>query len=774
MIHKTIYLFKNNLPYYLVVFSMPIKKKTWPQNHHTVLFKKILSSFFAKEAMVQIGMNPASMFVSFVSSKQFFWLINRRMAEHYKLNLFDISLDSFDVRIGFWDDPTITVKNIDIYYAYNSSANFIGYKSYTPNIIATGLSLLFAAQTVDLFEDEDDIYFNHFIFTIYFLVFVFVAKIKIFPIWDRKQQYDRFVKVFWSFYETIFDNTSTTLDTETYERVKNILIDDVKTLFALFHIFKELSEYFYVINDEYEELLKWLFAWDLQHKVHDKYAKQYLELHANLCQNTNFSTLEKKIIDLIIPADVLIRYLFGDNEGKFISKHILSTLYEPAHFSELMESFIASGDRVKECIEYSIEFASLKKHFFFWLQNYIKAKIQTFKDNKTRTGITETPSEEDIDEFLSFLAEWDQIDVNSLPWNVHIQTITLDRLINFYISFVGGFWVAKWDNGYVRLHKWTLLRTLLTQYPLFGSSTESIQYYARFFTLYEKNVFYYQYIFNHVRSGKDSFVLPTKASIISHESNLFIIQLLNESYRSILLQDTYKNEIKLYIKKPEILEMFKELFWEQITWLIKDQHQNILEYIYRPYDIIGTKTNISDNIIAYITEDEVSIIKDRMYCIDFWIFEQTKEKIIASGILSQHESHVILWLFANMKETLFGYILYMQYIISCEESHQKDYHSNHLISLYCHTILQLHWPAAHTLGQLIKETLQSYKDILALWVLLDDNQDYMYIWFNNRSTRIEEKELFILWDSLTDEDIIWFIGYLKHITYYNRRFLIPH
>jgi len=59
------------------------------------------------------------------------------MAEHYKLNLFDISLDSFDVRIGFGDDPTITVKNIDIYYAYNSSANFIGYKSYTPNIIAT-------------------------------------------------------------------------------------------------------------------------------------------------------------------------------------------------------------------------------------------------------------------------------------------------------------------------------------------------------------------------------------------------------------------------------------------------------------------------------------------------------------------------------------------------------------------------------------------------------------------------------------------------------------
>jgi len=48
-----------------------------------------------------------------------------------------------------------------------------------------------------------------------------------------------------------------------------------------------------------------------------------------------------------------------------------------------------------------------------------------------------------MDEFLSFLSEGDQIDIDSLPGNIHIQTITLDRLINFYISFVGGFWVAK-------------------------------------------------------------------------------------------------------------------------------------------------------------------------------------------------------------------------------------------------------------------------------------------------------------------------------------------
>jgi len=44
-----------------------------------------------------------------------------------------------------------------------------------------------------------------------------------------------------------------------------------------------------------------------------------------------------------------------------------------------------------------------------------------------------------------------------------------------------------------------------------------------------------------------------------------------------------------------------------------------------------------------------------------------------------------------------------------------------------------------------------------LRVLLDDNQDYMYIGFNNRSTWTEDKDIFLLSEFLTDEDIIWFI-----------------
>lgn len=68
--------------------------------------------------------------------------------------------------------------------------------------------------------------------------------------------------------------------------------------------------------------------------------------------------------------------------------------------------------------------------------------------------------------------------------------------------------------------------------------------------------------------------------------------------------------------------------------------------------------------------------------------------------------------------------------------------------------------------------LDEYSDILSLWILLDDNQDYMYIGFNNRISRCDmhhdEAKM-----NISDEDTIRFLSYLKHISYYNRRLLIP-
>jgi hypothetical protein len=62
------------------------------------LFKRLLLSLFPEQTTNQ-GINPASMFISFISTKEFFSVINRKIVENYKLNLFDITIDPFEFKI---------------------------------------------------------------------------------------------------------------------------------------------------------------------------------------------------------------------------------------------------------------------------------------------------------------------------------------------------------------------------------------------------------------------------------------------------------------------------------------------------------------------------------------------------------------------------------------------------------------------------------------------------------------------------------------------------
>ena len=64
------------------------------------LFKRLLLTKFPNST-IQNTVNPASMFVGFISSREFFSIINRKIIENYKLNLFDVNLDVVEFKMGF-------------------------------------------------------------------------------------------------------------------------------------------------------------------------------------------------------------------------------------------------------------------------------------------------------------------------------------------------------------------------------------------------------------------------------------------------------------------------------------------------------------------------------------------------------------------------------------------------------------------------------------------------------------------------------------------------
>lgn len=184
-----------------------------------------------------------------------------------------------------------------------------------------------------------------------------------------------------------------------------------------------------------------------------------------------------------------------------------------------------------------------------------------------------------------------------------------------------------------------------------------------------------------MRSGKDSFVLPDKALIIDHKSNFFIIRLLHESIWSILLQDMYQGDITLYIKNNDIIQLFKKHFGEDITYSIKHTDEELVQWMYSSYTQIVDGKHILSHIIATTHDTDIVHIKDRMYALDFWLYAKMREKI-GENDLSGYDSPVLLYMYSMMKETLFGFFLYVHYVRHQEEVHQKNYHSQTLIALY--------------------------------------------------------------------------------------------
>lgn len=741
------------------------------KNNATTLFRKILLSFFSKKSMAQAGLNPAAIFISFISAKQFFWLINRRVIEHYKLNMFDITIDPFEVKIWFWEQPTINIKELDFYYGYNSTANFVWYRFYSPNNIATWLSMLLAVLSEPTIWSAYPTYFKHFIFTTYIFVFVIIARIKCIPSGDLQTRYDRCMRTFWSLYTLVFEKTKTKLNPDTLLEVQTEISKDVRLCFILFRIAEHINHYFVPSVWDEKAYYKRLFMDELHDKQRDGYIDYFLHHQQDTIYESSFSVNEKHIIELLIPADISIRYLFGDKEWSAITRYVLHDIYDHHYIGELSHQLIKSDVKTQELLDYITNPNLLKKKFFFGIQHYI-----------TNVLLNQQDIIQEIQEWISssLMNDDDTIDTesNMPPETIKIESNILDRLINFYIWYVGWLQIARWDTWYIRLHKSHLIQEISDQIVKYrDSSPATLNYYTKIILLYSKNLFYYKYAHDHIRAGKDTFHLPIKWTINLQESNNFIMKMLYENAIINILQDINNDNIRLSIKQGESIDIFKEILWEKIAKFIKLKGSEFIHAVYYQYNTIilwkWTDT-FSDIVSRHCTDDDIIRMKDRLYNLDFRLAKDTIDYINQSMTLHRiYDATVIFSLLSVLRETLFGLLLFIFYIKSLEEVHQKDYHSTILFYLYCRDILGIDDSLVASYTEWMDSLLHYYNNLFHLWINLDDNQWYLSIWSNNWINRSQNNIDTIIHEELAREDSIRRMWYLKNITYYNKRYLIP-
>lgn len=701
------------------------------------------------------------MFIGFISAKEFFSIINRKIIENHKLNLFDVNLDPIEFKMGFGENPNSDKqKDLEIYFAYAVAANLNGTLFFSPANLANGVSLLATLYFKQAMTGFPEYYFVQLIYTVFLLSFTFVSRVKVFPSEHDQENYNWFVEVFFDFYKITFEQLQTKISDSDFFAVKKAVLQETAFCFLLFHFYKKLNSLLAEKSSD-TDYLDWLLWKTKQTNL----IKAFKENYATTKYLPHSSALEQSILNMVRPADILIKYLFGDANPIIAVETIVARIFDKTELDLLVQSFLTSDEQLPQLFEYLLEYKKYKYWFFAGVQNYIIKLLRS----EGKEDILE-----DIDEMLSAIDNGDDISNFDVPERIKRESKVTERLLNFYVTLLGGFTTARGDSFYLRLLKPEILDffTKNSLNSLLGSEVQ-LEYFGGILYQYAKNLYYYSYINENIRAGKNKFSMPLKGDSSKVTTNFSVIKLYTEGMIASFFQDLNPKDTKLTIKNTQILELFKTQFGEQVSEMVKLGADKFLEAFYAPIlsQIKDSKAFVRV-LSSSLQENDLVNLKDALYKLDFWISFSFFKKLEALKLWKQYDDALLLALFGSIRETFFWLALLFVYLEQKEKapSPQKN---EILLMVYVRDILGIKIKKADQVFKIMVETIEELKPILKLWISLDDNKGFFDLIAKNWDSFCAEKTEDQLLASFSGEDLVWFRGLLKNIAYYNKRFVMP-
>lgn len=730
------------------------------------LFRQLLVALFPQE-IVSNSMHPLRMFVSFISPRQFFSVITRKIVENYKLNLFDIWLDPFEVKIWFGDQPSLPVKEADNYYAYHAVANLNGWQFYSPANIATALTLIVSIYVKESFAKFPKKYFMSFLTSVYLLTFVFTARIKVFPTKNKEATYAWFIEVFFNFYDLTLQQYG--IESRKHRKtIRTLLLQQcIHVFFMLFVTYQRLNGVFYASTISEKELYQWLLYDELKKGTFKVAAQTFIAQSATATRDPEFSEIDQDLLQLIFPADVIIRYLFQERDVPLVVETLVSQLYDKERLDGYVCSFLKDEKQFEDFIQYICDYRIYKANFFRGLQQLTAHKFRLKHDYETS---------KEIDTFMSTIGDSESLDNVKMPDILKKESLLVEKLMNFYVTFLGGMRVWRGDNFAMRLFRKPLVDELLWDQELQMIKQDALYYYGALLYHYSKNVFYYKYAFENVKAGREKFYLPSKSTFKEVYSNMFILKLFDENFINTIMQDINTKTMRVHVSNPAILTMFKNMLWREISRTMKLSNKALLTQVYSPVaKQLAAMPHFLPTVCKRLTDEDCMHLKENLYTIDlrlWWeaigLFEKFEVNLSATyGDMS------ILGIIAGLRETLFGYLLYFTYLLAQENATGINYKLAAFKKIYVLDVLNVSEHHFAAINGVIEHMALRYHPLFTQRISLDDNKWFFNVWATNRlryGEKYNEEQLIV---ESAGEDIVWLRGYLKAISYYNKRYLLP-
>ena len=733
------------------------------------LFKRLLLSYFP-DALVKDSFNPASMFISFISAKDFFTIIDRKIIENYKLNLFDISMDIFEWKLGLWNHKDMMQsKMTDTYYSYIAAANFNWYKFYTVWNTATAMAILCSLYFYDCFEKwEDDQLFMDALFSFYLLTFLFAAKIKVFPWIDEKSDFQWFVDLYFNFYEVVISQLKHKATKKRLHELRTKMLTNIEVFFMMFYYEKRVNKLYITWREEEkytEEFYQWLF-WTQPTLLQ----KNFIQNSKNIIYDSKFSEIEEWLLFDVVPADIYLKYLFLETDISDVVLNIIANVYDKKLLDKKLTSLMKNEEELDFIIDYVTDPDNFKKWFFKWMKQYV-----------SHMRLQDQDGFEELDEMMSEI--WDDaenFDQMQIPASIRKESKIMEQLLNFYVSYLWWLSVSRADTFFLRFFKNGLVPGLMNNFDVQLKTDQGIEYYWMSHVLYVKNQAYYQFVNKKIREWKEKFFVPaTPIKTDPIRSTPFLLRMNDEIALTTLLQDCNPQIWKLYVKNKALLDWFQAQYSTQISSLIKLSQR---EFVYNYYEPIFSHFQLGENILEMLqnafTDQDVVRLKNSLYAFDVQLFREVMTMIPWKQFGKIYNDCVMLHHLSLLHETLFGFLVYYRYLQLVQESGngKKNLDLSLLKRVYILQILNWDTSLFSVGSSMIDILLEQFWSAFSIFVEFDDNKEFFSILKENwldflkklwKKSDIDKQICFSF------EDLLWLRWVIKHITYYNKRYLIP-
>ena len=733
------------------------------------LFRRLLLSYFP-DSLVKDSFNPASMFISFISAKDFFTIIDRKIIENHKLNLFDLSVDIFEWKLWLWiHKDMMQSKMTDAYYSYIAAANFNWYKFYNIWNTANAMTLLCSLYLYESFDKEEENIFVDALYTFYLLTFLFAARIKVFPWIDEKSDFQRFIDLYFNFFGIVTSQLKHKVNKESIQKLRTKMLLHIDVFFMMFYYERRVN-CLYINSDKlsknyYNEFYQWLF-WPQPSIVQ----KNFLQNKDKITIDSKFSAVEETLLFEIAPADIHLKYLFLETDVWDVISCLISNIFDKSILDKKLTSLMKNEEELDFMLDYVTDPDNFKKWFFKWVKQYV-----------ARMRLQNQDSYEELDEMMSEI--WDDVsklDEMQIPASIKKESKIMEQFLNFYVSYLWWLSISRADTFFFRFFKWKLVPELMQYFDVRFKTDQAIQYSWMSHLVYIKNQAYYQFVNKKIRSWKEKFFIPAgPLKSDSIKATAYLLKSEDEIALSTLLQDCNPRIWKLYVKNKALLDRFQAQYSEMISPLIKLPTN---EFVYQYYEPIFSNFKLWENVLKILqnafTDQDVVRLKNSLYAFDVQLFREIISMFPWKKFQSLYNDTVMLQHLSLLRETLFWFLIYYRYLQNVQEQDKEKskFNLTLLKKVYILHILNRDNSLYTVWSKLIDTLLEQFWAAFSIFVEFDDNKEFFSILKENRMEFLKklwkkselEKE-----NSFSIEDFLRLRWVLKHITYYNKRYLIP-